>query len=255
VILNVLLAERVTAARVASDASYYADVPTTLVHLLEDITDYLKPYDRYMPRISDPTCPEVDYNHRWDNEQYLNFRAKISSYADKARAALDETDREESVRLWRELFGSNFAKTAAITAALSEAATQRGDAGEMFIEDRYPVTRGPYTFRVTAYAERKPGFRHGPMSNTGNRIQRERKIRFEIDRCTVPEPYEVLWKIKNRGKEARAADCLRGEITPGTIDSRRHREPTKYRGQHYVEAYIIKDGKCVAVDRQPVIIV
>jgi len=125
----------------------------------------------------------------------------------------------------------------------------------MFIEDMYPVAIGPYTFRVTAYAEKKLGFRHGPMAGMGNRIHRERTIRFEIDRCTVPESYEVLWKIKNRGREATEAKCLRGEIISGKRGLRKHAEPTKYRGQHYVEAYIIKDGQCVAINRQPVIII
>jgi hypothetical protein len=34
----------------------------------------------------------------------------------------------------------------------------------------------------------------------------------------------------------------------------RRREPTKYRGQHYVECYVVKDGVCVAKDRQIVTI-
>ncbi len=253
VILNVLLGDRVTAARVSGDASYYADVPTTLVHLLEDLAEYLEPYDSYMPRISDPTCPELDYNHRWDNEQYLNFRDRIRGYGAKAREALDETDRAGSLKLWQELFGSELGRSTK-EFDLSQRAS-RGDPGEMFIEDSYPIELGPYTFRVSAYAERRHGFRHGPMSGFGNRIQRERSIRFEIERCTVPQPYEVLWKIKNRGREAREANCLRGEIIGGKRGPRTHSEPTRYRGQHYVEAYIIKDGKCVAINRQPVIIV
>jgi hypothetical protein len=34
-----------------------------------------------------------------------------------------------------------------------------------------------------------------------------------------------------------------------------HEEPTAYRGHHYVEVYIVKDGRCVAMDRQRVQVV
>jgi hypothetical protein len=255
VILNLLLAERVTAARLAADPAYYGDVPTTLVHLLEDLSAYLQPYDTYMPRIVDPTCPEVDYNHRWDNDQYLNFRSKLASYATRARAALNEHDRDRSVALWQDLFGDDFASAKTLTKSQQDEGSKSRDPGEQFIEDKYPVARRGYTVKIAAHAEKKPGFRHGPMARIGNRILRDRMIRFELAQCTVPEPYDVLWKIKNRGAEAIEAQCLRGEIIPGKAGSRTHREPTKYRGHHYVEAYIIKNGECVAVDRQPVIIV
>lgn len=253
VILNVLLGERVNAARLAIDPNYYADVPTTLVHLLENLTEYLQPYDAYMPRIVDPACPEVDYNHRWNNDQYLNFRKQIAGYARRAREAYDEEDSDRSIKLWRGLFGDDFGTSTQLTA--SRTTETRGDPGEQFIDELYPAELGGFDFKIAAIAEKATGFRHGPMARIGNRIQRNRTIRFEIERCSVPEPYTVLWKIKNRGQEAADANCLRGEIISGKAGPRRHREPTKYRGPHYVEGYIIKNGRCVAIDRQPVVIV
>jgi hypothetical protein len=76
-------------------------------------------------------------------------------------------------------------------------------------------------------------------------------VRFTIAKCTVPGDYDIYWKIKNRGKVAADAECLRGEILPGKDW---HDEPTKYRGSHYVECYVVKNGICVAIDRQQVII-
>lgn len=65
----------------------------------------------------------------------------------------------------------------------------------------------------------------------------------------VPEPYDIYWKVKNYGAEAERANCLRGQIVSGT----KHRsEPTAYRGHHYVEVYIVKNGRCVAINRQRV---
>lgn len=38
-------------------------------------------------------------------------------------------------------------------------------------------------------------------------------------------------------------------------ESHRHSESTKYRGSHYVDCYVVKDGRVVAKDRQPVFVV
>ncbi|MGG1940426.1 cyclic GMP-AMP synthase DncV-like nucleotidyltransferase [Paenibacillus polymyxa] len=60
----------------------------------------------------------------------------------------------------------------------------------------------------------------------------------------IPEPYQVYWKVKNRGEYAKQNDCIRGEIVQ--TDSLYHVEPTSFKGDHYVECYIIKSGECVA---------
>lgn len=257
VILNVLVAGRVNDVNLITDPDYYSDVPTTLVHLLEDLDSYLATYPSYMPRIEDPTCPEVDYNHRWDNDQYLNFRDKISYYAAKARAAYDNQDRSVSIKLWRELFGDQFApdstKSLADTLAISDTPSiRKADPGEKFIEDSYPIRLMPnYKLKIVGTARPKNGFRVYPLPSRGNRIEPGRVVRFTIVKCTVPGDYDIYWKIKNRGNVAAEARCLRGEIIPG---QNWHDEPTKYRGSHYVECYIIKDDVCVARDKQPVII-
>jgi len=116
VVLNILIGQRINSVHLLSDDKYYSDVPTTLVHALEDLRDYLNDYPTYMPMISDPACPELDYNHRWDNDQYLNFRQKVIFYAAKARAAYDEQDRTTSIKLWRELFGDDFGETTELSA-------------------------------------------------------------------------------------------------------------------------------------------
>ncbi|MBO2945652.1 nucleotidyltransferase [Paenibacillus sp. F411] len=63
----------------------------------------------------------------------------------------------------------------------------------------------------------------------------------------VPEPFQVYWKIKNRGPVALEQDCIRGQIE--RTDKLIHSEPTSFRGDHYVECYVIKSGECVAKAR------
>lgn len=63
--------------------------------------------------------------------------------------------------------------------------------------------------------------------------------------------YDVYWKVRNDGKEATRLNALRGQIELGNAY---RSETTSYRGNHYVEVYIVKDGRCAAVDRQRVTI-
>ena len=254
VVLNILIAGRVNDVNLLLDSKYYTDTPTTLVHLLEDLDAYLEPHFVYMPRIEDPTLPGVDYNHRWDNDQYLNFRKMIKYYATKARAAYDEPDRMKSIELWRELFGDQFASTVRTLSDIHggiDVLTKAADPGEMFIENLHCTQIDlTYKLKVKGVVLPKNGFRTYQLSHRGNRVDPNRTIKFSVAKCNVPGEYEVKWKIKNRGVAAREAQCLRGEIVSGET----HVEPTKYRGRHYVECYIIKDGVCVARDRQTVII-
>jgi hypothetical protein len=71
-------------------------------------------------------------------------------------------------------------------------------------------------------------------------------IRFEVFMPIAVDYYS--WKVKNDDK------CIqpRGEITDHhTMNTP---EQTKYKGNHYVECYAIRNGVCVAISRQNVIL-
>lgn len=68
-------------------------------------------------------------------------------------------------------------------------------------------------------------------------------------------PYQVLWQVVNTGQEALVAGCSRGEIFGSasvgagglwstTVPELRE-ESTLYRGRHWIECFILKDGICV----------
>jgi hypothetical protein len=83
----------------------------------------------------------------------------------------------------------------------------------------------------------------------GNRVAKDRQLLFKITSCDVPEPFDVYWKVRNTGAEAARAGQLRGEIT---LDggTRTKRETTSYRGSHYVECYVVKNGVCITSTKQ-----
>lgn len=147
-----------------------------------------------MPTIEDPSCPGTSFNHRWDEDQYTNFKAKIKQYAGWAREALDENDDSKAVMLWQKLFGTEFTlsipvptgKTAMkAPSRIIEAHAPR----EEFIEDRGFAFTGGYMARIDASVDKKPGFRNGRLRSIRT-VGKDRTLRFRVVTDT-PKPYEV----------------------------------------------------------------
>ena len=252
IILTTLLGQRVQAF---DTAVRYADLPTTLVSLLEDLDAWLSLYPT-MPYVEDPSCPGLSFNHRWDEDQYMNFKSRVTLYAGWARAALDEQDETRSIDLWQKLFGTDI--TPQTVESLTKALVPSGGRGpeakaphEEFIEDKGFPYVGGYMARIDVTVDKKPGFRDGPLRSM-RKVGMQRTLRFRLV-TDAPEPYDVYWKVRNRGEEATRLDQLRGELTADN-GSRTKTEVTRYGGRHYVEAYVISNGRIVASDHHEVTI-
>lgn len=250
VILTTVTGERVKAI----DAeTRHADTPTALKNIVNDLDAWLQ-FHPTRPSIEDPSCPGTNFDHRWDQATYSNFREQIHRYAAWITDAYDEPDRDRSVEKWQKVFGPDFKQpTSASVAHTSVRAARPPDSlapSEEFIRDRYPVALAPYRAMMTGRMVGQYGSRDRPIRHRAS-LPKNRDLRFRVD-TDVPEPYEVLWKVRNFGPEAEAANGLRGEIKAGSANE--HHESTLYRGTHWIECYIVKDGKVVATDRHMVTI-
>jgi hypothetical protein len=248
VILTTLLAERVSSTALQTDPACYADVPSTLTTLMLALADHLDAHDE-PPTVVDPSNTDSTFDHRWDPDTYPNLQAKIRFYADKIAAAYDEEDQDNSMALWREVFGTRFG----YDPVTQTAAKERRAPGEEFLDEHRGIavpTNRPHSVKVTCTVEEKQGFRAGDLARLRHRVQKERTLLFDATTDTPP-PYEAYWKVRNSGNEAQARGELRGEITrdDGNLSKT---ETTRYRGSHWVECYIVKNGECVAATRYPV---
>lgn len=237
-----------------------------------DLFDVLKQIVERMPNhverrdgvwwVPNPVQPDENFADRWNT--YPERRRKFLEWLEQLRAdltALDEAREPTTAlaRLAESLGREPVHKAAAALGLQSETENSTSarpirtrDPGEEFIDDLGFSVAISGSVRIKAAVKKKDGFRDGALSQFGNRIQTDRWLDFTIADSDVPWPYRVFWKVKNTGREAEAADDLRGEITEGENKKTEH---TKYRGDHYVECYIVKNGACVAVARQPVTIV
>ena len=60
------------------------------------------------PHVADPSGTGLDFDHRWNDESFYYFKARINVHAQQIRDAYDEDDFDESVKKWQDLFGDGF---------------------------------------------------------------------------------------------------------------------------------------------------
>lgn len=189
--------------------------------------------------------PDHDFYHALGSNQRVTVKARFQPKAKKAYnrslKAIDNDGKATANKEWREVFG-----TAAPLASSKSAHTFENT--EQFIEDRFPVDIA-YSVAIDCEVT-QDGWRTRllrRMLNNEEPLLARKELDFTITECSVPEPYDVKWKVLNRGDEAERRDDIRGQIVPSNRPGARH-ERTIFRGEHVVECYIVKDGVVVARD-------
>lgn len=263
IILMTLLGNQVNAIEATYNPTWYADIPSTLVTMLEKLADDLPDT---MPAVLDPADTGENFTDRYgDTWNYTNFRFRINNYATRVRAAYDEPDSGLSLKMWQTIFGNSFTSDPDAKKAMADSFSPSLPwGGEEFIN------RPPYNFSwrlqpqyhthitgrvigyVTPWGTQSNGFQQFDLARRGNQVPKQRSLRFTVA-TNVPKPYTVYWKVRNGGEEAKRLQALRGEISRDE-GSLQKTETTSYIGHHYVECYIVKDNVVVSRDRQHVIV-
>jgi hypothetical protein len=98
---------------------------------------------------------------------------------------------------------------------------------------------------ITGKASRE-GYRQKTIRNEST-WDKGWSLEFEA-KTDIGAPYEVYWQVVNTGREAEAAGDLRGDFYGCSTGQGGYirRETTRYKGAHWVECFIVKDGICVA---------
>jgi hypothetical protein len=189
--------------------------------------------------------PEKDYYLALGSNQRVTVKKRFQPKAKKAYNrcldAIAEEGKASANEKWREVFGT------AVPLAANQSARAFKDTEE-FIEDRYPVDiRQSITLdcKVTQNGWRTASLRE--MLQARSLLLPNKELDFTISECSVEHPYDVKWKVLNRGDEAERRNDVRGQIISSSRPGARH-ERTSFRGEHVVECYIVKDGIVVARD-------
>lgn len=172
------------------------------------------------------------------------FQRKAKAAHDLCLEAIDAEGKSAVNAKWKKVFGKPV-PAAETTQEAAGAYSFRNT--EEFIEDQHAVDVR-YGLSIDCTVTQN-GFRPETLRNLIARriwLRPQKTLDFAVTECDVPQPFKFKWKVLNRGDEAERRDEIRGQIL--NEDSRTHRESTKFRGEHYVECYAIKNGVVVARD-------
>lgn len=191
--------------------------------------------------------PDQDYWLAPGSNQRVRCKAKFQAKARKAAArcqeAVDATSENARSRLWKKVFGRQFPQPEARRLEESAAIPKT----EAFIEDKFPVDIR-YSLELDCEVTEKGNLREmlRGLISSKRKVPTGRGLRFYVSACDVPGDYAIFWKVRNRGEEAERSGRLRGEISFDEGGRREKRETADFAGDHYVEAYAVKNGVCVA---------
>ncbi|MEQ3637120.1 MAG: nucleotidyltransferase [Marinobacter sp.] len=198
--------------------------------------------------------PEQDYYAAPGSGQRVRVKKKFQGKAKKAYKlclkAIEAEDQKNVNDKWKKVYGRPFpAAKEEAAKAFSEAVHQVWDNTEQFIEDQYPLdVRESLTIDCEV---KQNGFRAFYLLEMLSRripLRADKKLRFWVKDISIDPPYEIYWKVLNRGPIAKQRNEVRGQIVPD--DGRLEKEErTTFKGDHVVECYCVKNGVVVAKDR------
>lgn len=266
------------------DSADFADVPTTLRTVMRRLDDWLQARP-IKPRVENPKLTSEDFAMAWTDTQYANFRSFISKYRGWIDEAYAEEDRSASIKAWRKIFGDEFAKGEAITAATTIdenrsltatllATTAHHADGIVDIVKRLGVSILPTWFYQPPHMQQPPWPTNGTVSSNvqisatwhpsrsstacsplqrDDALPRRGGIWFNLTVNggeALPAGYRVQWRVTNTGTMALALGNGRGGFYPPTSGTKRW-EDLAYRGVHIVEAFILRHKDDVLVAQSP----
>ncbi|EGR0264513.1 nucleotidyltransferase [Vibrio vulnificus] len=232
----------------------------TLAHNFLKSTDYYDDkgflYYDYMSRdffeyLS--KLPKQDRFAALGSGQHVKVKKQFQRKAKKAYElclkAIDAGD--ASHEKWKKVYGRPFPVAATVTKAVAEALESRSTwrNTEQFIEDLFPIDIR-YPLSLDCEVSQRGYREHFLTDMLAHKIPLlvNKKLLFTVSDIQVPEPYQLKWKVLNRGAEAQKRDCIRGQVFDDDGYKRRN-ESTSFKGEHIVECYAIKNGIVVAKDR------
>lgn len=197
-----------------------------------------------LPSVPDPGVPDDNLTEAcgWTVANFKEFVETLKDASEvAAKANNDNTNKEDTVKLWQKLFGKEYPST--LSDSEDKAITQS------LIDGRTLPPRGlPHIAQISArLAKVKHDKTYQDYPNTGGRsLPKGVWVRFKLEGTDVPPPYRINWLVTNHGKEAREAQKLSHNRLS---DSRFEWYTTAYKGHHFMDCQILKFGRVVAQAR------
>ena len=237
------------------------DIIKGLIMVLHNMEDHIKDeysyeHQKVIKWIKNPINEEENFADKWPNEP--NKQTKFYDWLEKAKEDFGQIQHmgvSDAYEYLKEILG---------TRSVNEALKELG-LDTIITESKKPVNYSSTLLTVPhrqqpiwpmyiSFHCRIYGHYKNPKTNKrvtitgGTVVPKGCKIYFNAV-TNVSRPFSVHWQVVNNGEEARNVGLLRGQIFAARTLGKgglKHSEETMYEGLHWIECFIVKDGKCVA---------
>lgn len=95
---------------VANNILHHNSIAETLVETLENLVENIDSIlnEEDEPYVENPSLEGENLARDWDKSKFDIFKTKLEKFASNSRVALDEADKDKSIKKWRESFGTKF---------------------------------------------------------------------------------------------------------------------------------------------------
>ena len=191
---------------------------------------------------------DQEFYRSFGSNSKVTVKKPFHKHAKNARiickSAISATSESANRNEWKKLYGRPFPNNS--TDNKASLSSQTGS--EQFIDQLYPIE---LQYDITIECNVKKDIITHKLSNLlGSNFPLEKgyNLNFFIDEHNIPYPFELKWKVKNKGEKAIKLNCLRGDILDDD-GSLSRTESTTFEGEHYVECYAIANNRVIARDR------
>jgi len=178
----------------------------------------------------------------YKQDDFIARAKKAKNICDKA---IEYEGKEVARNYWKRVFGRPFPVKETTERSLAAGGF---DNTEEFIDDHFPISiKGSLNINCRVIQD---GFRTMLLRNIPL-LKSKYKLEFFVENTTLKPFFDLYWKVLNVGPEAERRNMIRGQIIKDEGHLMR-KENSQFKGEHIVEAYVVKNGRVVARDSIPV---
>lgn len=240
-----------------------ANIVAALLNILDRMASFIElrhsqPHGRMIKWVGNPVNDVENFADKWPDEQIKeeNFYAWLAK-AKEDFSVLANGDLAEIARVLKAVIGTNVInetiQSTGINRLFSESSIVKNfDRSILTVPHREKVQ---WPENLLYRAEIQGSYKQGKDYHTiltNTLIPKDCYIYF-VANTDVPRPFDVYWQVVNTGQEASQLGGLRGGIYPSRtlgVGGLNQREYSSYRGNHWIECFIVKNNVCVARSRE-----
>ena len=249
---NIKYPKGITLEKIIADNLYDCNntYENIVFNTMKNITTTFKPYIENGIKLvlSDPGIPIDNLSDCYEFEDFKEFYKKLEKHIN----TLEKSN--FSNESWRKVLGTEFPKEQISNNMLLEAIK---DKHSSFFNVPYKAKPDWYEgnnvslvdVKVKCYNEYNKLINYNPDGDSI--LSKNINIDFTVvGAAAFSNNIKIFWQVVNTGDEARANNCLRGGFELSNIFPYGRHESTSYTGTHWVQAFIVNNGECIAKSKE-----